>query len=196
MTAKLPASSSRASGAPTVATISPATAGPAMPASSQLAERSELAASSSSSSTRRGTRDDSATSVTADSSALTAAIPYRSATARRCCHSRTGTAAISRPRAALSAASISRGRVPSSSRPATGPLTIRGSPKHMRTRPSWAGPAMPSTTQESATKVKASPAREIIIPSQNRRNARRRSTCRPRWSVWDILLTPRVTVPL
>ena len=128
MTAKLPASSSRASGAPTVATISPAAAGPTMPASSQLAESSELAASSCSSSTRRGTSADSATSVTADSSALTAAIPYRSATTRRCCQSRTGTAAISRPRAALSAASSRRGRAPSSRRPATGPLTIRGSP--------------------------------------------------------------------
>ncbi len=31
--------------------------------------------------------------------------------------------------------------------------------------------------------------------SQNRRNARRRSTCLPLWSVWRIVLPPRVTVP-
>jgi hypothetical protein len=37
---------------------------------------------------------------------------------------------------------------------------------------------MSSTTQDSATMVKASPAREIIIPSQNRRNARRQAARR------------------
>jgi hypothetical protein len=35
---------------------------------------------------------------------------------------------------------------------------------------------MLSTTQDSATTVKASPAREIIMPSQNRRNSGRRPT--------------------
>ncbi len=35
---------------------------------------------------------------------------------------------------------------------------------------------MSRTTQESATTVKASPAREIIIPNQNLRNSLRRAT--------------------
>ena len=54
-------------------------------------------------------------------------------------------------------------------------IVIRA-PKHISTRPSWNGPAMLRTTQESVTTVKASPAREIIIPSQNLRNSLRRAT--------------------
>ena len=75
MTAKLAASTTKATGAPTLATITPATAGPAIEATSQLAASSEFAASSWSSHTRRGTSAASATSVSEDSSALAAAIP-------------------------------------------------------------------------------------------------------------------------